>query len=207
VARTTNVVRDVSRNSASQDIEKNRRRSRSHPTAVDRAAFRRWLFQDWAVNAGNRDSQFVLLVFRLAQWLLTRGGRAGRLLCTAYRLFTSMVLSLDLPPEAQIGPGLRLFHPHGIVLHPNVVLGSGCVLRHNVTIGNAVRRDGSQKGVASAGEGVEFGAGCAVVGDVHVGDHARIAALALVTRDVPDWGVMMGNPAQLVRIDAPAGPA
>ena len=80
-------------------------------------------------------------------------------------------------------------------------MGADCVLRQNVTVGNTVRRDGTEKGVASLGDGVELGAGCVVVGPLHVGDHARIAALALVLDNVPDRGVMMGNPARLVRID------
>ena len=87
------------------------------------------------------------------------------------------------------------------MLNPGVVMGADCILRQNVTIGNVIRRDGTEKGVASVGDGVEFGAGCVVVGLVHVGDNARIAALALVLEDVPARGVMMGNPARLVRID------
>jgi putative colanic acid biosynthesis acetyltransferase WcaB len=59
-------------------------------------------------------------------------------------------------------------------------------------------------GVASAGDGVEFGAGLVVVGPVHVGDHARIGALALVLDDVPERGVVVGNPGPLVRVDDPA---
>ena len=41
---------------------------------------------------------------------------------------------------------------------------------------------------------MEFGAGCVVVGPVHVGDRARIGALALVLDDVPERGVVVGNP-------------
>jgi serine acetyltransferase len=92
------------------------------------------------------------------------------------------------------------------VLNPAVVMGSDCVLRQNVTIGNIVRRDGTEKGVASVGTGVDFGAGCVVVGPIHVGDHARIAALSLVFESVPERGVMRGNPARLVRIDDPEPP-
>ena len=164
----------------------------------------RWTVQDWAVNAGYRDSQLVLVLFRAAQWLFRNGGRPGRIACAAYRLFTSLFLSIELPAELTVGPRLRIYHPHGIVLNPGVVLGADCVLRQNVTIGNISRRDGSEKGIASAGDGVEFGAGCVVVGGIHVGSHARVAALALVFRDVPERGVVMGNPAELVRIDDPA---
>lgn len=169
-------------------------------------AFFRWVYQDWAVNRGHRDSQLVLSGFRLAQWAHDHWGAAGFVYAGFYRLTTSLFGGVELPPECHIGPRLRIFHPHSIVLNPAVVMGSDCVLRQNVTIGNIVRRNGVEKGVASVGKGVEFGAGCVVVGAIHVGDYARIAALSLVIESVPERGVMRGNPAVLVRIDDPEPP-
>ncbi len=163
----------------------------------------KWVLQDWSVNAGYRDSQLVLAWFRLAQWAFRRWGAVGNTFAVVYRLVTSLIISIELPAEIEVGPRLRLYHPHGIVLNPGVALGADCVLRQNVTIGNIIRRDGTEKGVASAGDGVEFGAGCVVVGGIHVGNHARIGALALVTESVPERGVMTGNPARLIRVDDP----
>jgi putative colanic acid biosynthesis acetyltransferase WcaB len=175
----------------------------SQKQVIAEYTFLRWVKQDWAVNAGYRDSQLVLLMFRLAQWAYVKWGWAGRQFCVVYRLFMSLFVGVELPAECHIGTRLRIFHPHGIVLNPGVVLGHDCILRQQVTIGNIVRRDGSEKGIASVGNGVEFGAGCVVVGDIHVSDNARIGALALVTMDVPERGIVRGNPAQLVRIDDP----
>jgi putative colanic acid biosynthesis acetyltransferase WcaB len=175
-------------------------------TGADRSpGLLRCVTQDWAVNAGYLDSRLVLLWFRSAQWATRHGGLPGRAYAAFYSLFTSLFWSIELPPGLEVGPRLRLYHPHGIVLNPGVRLGADCVLRQNVTIGNVVRRDGTEKGVASAGDGVEFGAGCVVVGGLHVGDHARVAALALVLGDVPAWGVCVGNPAKVVRVDDPSG--
>jgi putative colanic acid biosynthesis acetyltransferase WcaB len=167
----------------------------------ERLPFRQWVGQDWAVNAGRRDSQLVLALFRLAQWAAAHGGPAGHVFVVAYHLLSSLFLGVELPVQAQVGPRLRLFHPHGIVLNPGVRMGADCVLRQNVTIGNVVRRDGTEKGIASIGDGVELGAGCMVVGAVHVGDGARVGALTLVLQDVPARGVVVGNPARLVRVD------
>jgi putative colanic acid biosynthesis acetyltransferase WcaB len=164
-------------------------------------AFGRWTLQDWAVNAGYRDSQLILVWFRAAQWSHHRWGFLGQRLNVVYRLFTSLFLSIELPPELHVGPRLRIYHPHSIVLNPSVRLGADCVLRQNVTIGNLVRRDGTEKGVASAGDSVEFGAGCVVVGGLHLGDYARVGALAVVRENVPEYGVVVGNPARLVRVD------
>jgi putative colanic acid biosynthesis acetyltransferase WcaB len=168
-----------------------------------RQSWRQWVMQDWAANAGYPDSRLILMAFRFTQRARAEWGVLGFVIFAVYWIITARVLGVELSPSTRIGPGLRMPHPHGIVLNPAVRMGAGCLLRHNVTIGNITRRDGTEKGVASVGDGVEFGVGCVVVGNIHVGDHARIAPLSLVTIDVPPWGVVIGNPAHLARIDSP----
>jgi serine acetyltransferase len=48
---------------------------------------------------------------------------------------------------------------------------------------------------------VKMGAGCAAIGDLHVGDHARVGALAVVLKSVPEW--VVGNSGRVVRDDEP----
>lgn len=153
----------------------------------------RWLFQDWSVNAWN--ARFVLLNFRTAQYLYAKGGLFGRVWAIGYRLATSLLLTVELPPELRAGPRLRIFHPHGIVVHAAAVLGADCVLRQNVTIGVITRRNGLPSAAPVIGVGVEFGANCVVVGDTTIGDRARVGALALVTSNVPPGATAAGNPA------------
>jgi serine acetyltransferase len=164
-------------------------------------ALRDWVFQDWSANEGCRDAQLILVWFRLAQWARRRWGKAGRLLSVLYRISTYILLGIEIPPQVEIGPRLRLFHPHAIVLHPGVRMGTDCCLRQSVTIGNKIDRRGVEGPAATIGSDVEFGAGCVVVGDLHVGDHARIGALTVVSRSVPSWGVVVGNPGQVVRVE------
>lgn len=168
--------------------------------------FVEYVLQDWEVNEGRPDSQLLLASFRLAQRARRWRGPLARLTGTAYWLVTSFLLGLELPAETTIGPRLRLYHPHGIVLNPHCALGSDCQLRHNVTVGNRVDRAGRELGVATIGNDVDLGTGCVVIGDLHVGDHARIGALAVVTKSVPAWAVVVGNPGRVLRIDD-SGPA
>jgi putative colanic acid biosynthesis acetyltransferase WcaB len=183
-----------------------RRHRRTHPATGD-ASLLRWLGQDLRVNAGRPDSQLVLVWFRLAQWALHHWGLVGRALIGApYFLCSSLIVGCELPAAARIGPRLRLYHPHAIVLSPHTTIGADCRLRHGVTVGNRTDRDGRELGVATLGDGVELGAGCAVIGAVHVGDHARVGALALVTKPVPAWAVVAGNPARVLRVEAPGEP-
>ena len=170
-------------------------------TTIDRALLP-WVFQDWRVNAWN--ARGVLVYFRWSQYLYARAGLLGRVNAILYRLITSLVITVELPPEVHVGPRLRIFHPHGIVVHADSVIGADCMLRHNVTIGAILRRSGATTGAPTVGNGVEFGAGCAVLGDTRVGNGARIAALALVTEDVPEGATAVGNPA-VVRGHTAAG--
>jgi len=163
----------------------------------------RWVRQDWAANSGRPDSRIVLVLFRLGQWAHQRWGKPGRVVSLICQVLSSVVFGVELPSACHIGPALRLYHPHSIVLNPGVVLGADCQLRHNTTIGNVVDRDGTERGNPVLGDGVDLGAGCAVLGPIAVGDHSRIGALAVVTKDVPAWGVVIGNPGRLLRIDLP----
>ena len=165
---------------------------------------REWVFQDWSVNGDRPEVQFVLAWFRLAQWARHHWGWRARLVVTPYWLVVQMILGVELPLEGSVGPRLRIYHPHGIVINPRTNIGADCHLRHGVTIGNRVDRDGNELGTATLGASVDLGAGCVVIGDVHVGDHARIGALATVTRSVPPWGVVVGNPGQVIRVEEPA---
>jgi len=144
-------------------------------------AFRAWVLQDWAANAGRPETQLLLAWFRLAQWADRRLGAAGRLVATPYWLVTSLLLGFELPVSATVGPGLRIYHRNGIVVSAHATLGRDCQLRHAVTVGNKTDRTGREVGVARIGDDVDLGAGCAVIGDIEVGDHARPRGLVAVS--------------------------
>jgi putative colanic acid biosynthesis acetyltransferase WcaB len=169
---------------------------------IDSVGLRAWVFQDWAVNHGSPVHQMLLAWFRLAQFARGRWGIMGRVVVAApYTVITALLLSMELPVTATVGPRLRLYHKHAIVIHANAVIGSDCHLRQGVTIGNKTDRKGNDLGTATIGNGVDFGAHCVVIGPIHVGDYARIGALAVVTKPVPDYGIVVGNPGRVIRVD------
>lgn len=169
---------------------------------VHSAGLRTWVFQDWSVNRGSPVHAVLLAWFRLAQLARSRWGIIGRIAVAApYTMITALLMSMELPTTAIVGPRLRLHHKHAIVIHANAIIGSDCQLRHGVTIGNKTDRNGSNLGTATIGNDVDFGAHCVVIGPIHVGDHARIGALAVVTKSVPDYGIVVGNPGRVIRID------
>ena len=49
------------------------------------------------------------------------------------------------------------------------------------------------------GEGSWIGTHCSIIGDVHIGKHCVIGANSVVIKDVPDYSVVTGNPAKIVK--------
>ncbi len=59
------------------------------------------------------------------------------------------------------------------------------------------------RGDVVIGSDVWIGAGATILSGVTIGDGAVVAARAVVTRDVPPYGIAAGNPARLVRMRFP----
>lgn len=108
-----------------------------------------------------------------------------------------------VPYQCQIGEGTILgYQALGVVIHKRAVIGKGCHIGQNVTIGGT----SGKEGVPVIGDRVFIGCNAVVLGPIAVGDEATIAAGAVVTRDVPANCVVAGVPARVVKENAPAYP-
>ncbi|UWU75159.1 serine acetyltransferase [Bradyrhizobium huanghuaihaiense] len=101
---------------------------------------------------------------------------------------------------AEIGPGLILPHPTGVVIGEGARIGRSVMLYHNVTLG---RRAWDEPGCPTIGDNVVIYTGAVIVGPTSIGEGANVAANAVVTRDVPPHAVAAGAPARVVRSQAP----
>lgn len=162
----------------------------------------RYTFQDWTVNKGNPKARLILVFFRLASYLRRRPGWNRNpftlVIGIAYRLLVEWLLGVEIPWRTVVGPRLQIFHGFGLVINDSSVLGSDIVLRHNVTIGHLI--DGGACPVIQ--DGVQFGAGSAVLGDVTVGEGVKVGALSLVLSSVPAGASVGGVPARLLSSSA-----
>jgi serine O-acetyltransferase len=109
-----------------------------------------------------------------------------------YRFWT-VVTGTDIPLNAQLGGGLLLPHPNGVVIHPDAVIGINCLILQQVTIGS-----GSKPGLPVIGGHVDICAGAKVLGGIRIGDHAKIGANAVVMIDVPEGATAVGIPARII---------
>lgn len=106
----------------------------------------------------------------------------------------------DIPLNADIGGGLLLPHPNGIVIHPMARIGPNCLIFQQVTLGTAP----GNPGTPWIGGHVDIGTGAKILGKIRIGNHARIGANAVVLCDVPDGATAVGVPARILKVSETA---
>jgi len=102
---------------------------------------------------------------------------------------------IEISRQAQVGPGLRLPHPMGLIIAPHVTVGADCDVYADVRL---VLAHGARNG-PRIGRHVFLGDGAKVVGAVTVGDHAVIGVSSVVTKDIPAHATAVGIPARVIR--------
>ena len=106
---------------------------------------------------------------------------------------------IEIHPGAQIGSGLFIDHGMGVVIGETTVIGDNCTIYQNVTLGGTGKDTGKRH--PTLGNNVLVGSGEKVLGPFTVGDNARIAAGAVVLREVPPNATAVGVPARIVRLN------
>ena len=90
---------------------------------------------------------------------------------------------IEIHPAAKIGRRFFIDHGMGIVIGATAVVGDDVMIYHDVTLG--ARGVGSGKRHPTIGNNVVIGAGARVLGDIKVGEGAKISANMVVTKEVP----------------------
>lgn len=118
---------------------------------------------------------------------------------------SSVVFGVDIHPNARFGRGVMIDHATGVVVGETAVVGDNVSMLHGVNLGGNGKEHGDRH--PKIGSGVLLGANAKVLGNIHVGDCARIAAGSVVLRDVPRAVTVAGVPAKIVGEAGCANPA
>lgn len=113
--------------------------------------------------------------------------------------FWSAVCGADIPINSNIGGGLLLPHPNGVVIHQRSHIGPNCLIFQQVSLGT---RGGAD--VPYLEGHVDVGAGAKILGNVRIGQHALVGANAVVLSNVPAYSFAVGIPA-VVKTNKHAG--
>lgn len=144
----------------------------------------------------------ALQAHRVAHWLWTQGRDT-----LAFHLQSRMseLFQIDIHPAAKMGAGLFLDHGTGIVIGETAIVGDEVSMLHGVTLGGTGAERGDRH--PKIGKGVLLGAGAKVLGNITVGDYAKVASGSVVLKPVPAGCTVAGVPARLVNCPTEAAPA
>lgn len=144
----------------------------------------------------------ALQTHRLAHWLWTKG-RTDLALYLQSR--ASEVFQTDVHPAARIGRGIFLDHATGLVVGSTAVIGDNVSMLQDVTLGGTGKEKGDRH--PKIRSGVLIGAGAKILGNIEVGECARVAAGSVVLASVPRNTTVAGVPARVVGEAGCAEPA
>ncbi len=126
----------------------------------------------------------------------------ARIVSQTIRFFTGV----EIHPGAKIGKNLFIDHGMGVVIGETSEIGDNVTIYHAVTLGGSSpsidsERQRHEKRHPTIGNDVVIGSGAQIIGPIKVGNNARIAANAVVVKDVPENATMVGIPAKAVKLE------
>lgn len=131
--------------------------------------------------------------YRVAHWLWTEG---RKYLALQLQSRIAEVYTVDIHPAARIGRGFIIDHAHSIVIGETAVVGNDVSMLQEVTLGGTGKASGDRH--PKVADGVLISAGAKVLGNVSIGEGAKIGAGSVVLHDVPPHTTVVGVPAKAV---------
>lgn len=144
----------------------------------------------------------ALQVHRLAHWLWEQGRDT---LAFHLQSRVSESFQIDIHPGARFGAGVFIDHGTGLTVGETAVVGDDVSMLHGVTLGGTGAERGDRH--PKIGRGVLLGAGASVLGNITIGEYAKIASGSVVLKPVPPGCTAAGVPARLVNCPTCAEPA
>jgi serine O-acetyltransferase len=135
----------------------------------------------------------ALQSYRLAHWLWLHDRRS---LAHFLQNRISEVFAVDIHPAAVIGKGILLDHATSLVIGETAVVEDNVSLLHEVTLGGTGKESGDRH--PKVQKSVMIGAGAKILGNIVIGEGAKVGAGSVVLDDVPAHYTVAGVPAHIV---------
>ncbi len=139
---------------------------------------------------------------RVAHWLW---GQGRETMAFYLQSRASEMFQVDIHPATKIGSGVFVDHGTGIVVGETAVIGDDVSLLQGVTLGGTGAERGDRH--PKVGNGVLLGAGAKILGNITIGDHAKVASGSVVLKPVPAGCTAAGVPARIVNCPTCEEPA
>jgi len=138
---------------------------------------------------------FTVLVYRVAHRLDKKGWPRLAKLIWRFNVFQS---GCYMHLYANVGHSLLLPHPVAVLFGEGAIIGDRVTLYQNVSLGRGMS-DGRYPTIE---DDAVICPNTVIIGGVIVGKHALVGAGSIVTKDVPPYAIVAGNPARVLRIRA-----
>ena len=138
----------------------------------------------------------ALRAHKRAQWFLNHN---MPFLARAISQKSARKTGIEIHPGAKIGRRVCIDHGTGIVIGETAEVGDDVMIYQGVTLGGTGKDVGKRHPTIESG--VMIGAGAKVLGPITIGKNAKVAAGAVVVKDVEPNCTVVGVPGEVVRID------
>ena len=130
---------------------------------------------------------------RVAHWLWSQDRHS-----LAFYLQNQMsaIFGVDIHPAAQIGCGIMFDHATGVVIGETSIVEDDVTMLHGVTLGGSGKEQGDRH--PKVRHGVLIGASASIIGNIEIGEGAKVGAGSVVMKDVPEHVTVAGVPAEIV---------
>ncbi|NOX77235.1 MAG: serine O-acetyltransferase [Gammaproteobacteria bacterium] len=135
----------------------------------------------------------AILLHRFAHRLWNGG---LRWLARAVSALSRWLTGIEIHPGATIGRRFFIDHGMGVVIGETAEIGDDCTLYHGVTLGGTSWKKGKRH--PTLANNVVVGAGAKVLGPIVLNEGARVGSNAVVVKDVPADGTVVGVPGRVV---------
>lgn len=158
------------------------------------------IFQDAEANKLGKGISSLLTVKYAAVVLYRASQSVGKwfpLGASVIKQINHLLTGADLAWENEVGPGLILHHPTGVVIGPGVRAGKNLQLNQGVTIGFGSFQGDQWEAAPTLGNNMLLGAGARVIGKVRLADNIKVGANAAVVKSCDIEGAtLVGVPAR-----------
>jgi serine O-acetyltransferase len=144
----------------------------------------------------------ALQAHRVAHWLWNQERHS---LAFYFQNQMSAIFGVDIHPAARIGCGIMFDHATGIVIGETTVVEDDVTMLHGVTLGGTGKDQGDRH--PKVRHGVLIGAAASIIGNIEIGEGAKVGAGSVVMKDVPPHVTVAGVPAEIIGTPASDLPA
>ncbi|MEZ7907756.1 MAG: serine O-acetyltransferase [Pseudomonadales bacterium] len=135
----------------------------------------------------------ALQIHRVAHWLWVQERHS---LAFFLQNQVSTIFGVDIHPAARIGCGIMLDHATGLVIGETAIVEDDVSILHGVTLGGTGKESDDRH--PKVRSGVMIGANASIIGNIEIGEGAKVGAGSVVMKDVPPHVTVAGIPAKVI---------